>query len=479
MDTGSIAALARELGARLIETHISWILLAGDRAYKVKKPVRLSFVDYGSAAARLHCCQEEVRLNRRLAPSLYLDVVPITGTRLHPALDGPGPSQDHAVRMQRFPDGALFSEQLAAGTLPAVAVDALADLLAGFHEHAPRATPGDGYGSPARRMAAALAALEGTRTAASDGEHDTLRAWLQAEAATLAPLWADRLARGLVRECHGDLHLANVVSLPDGVAAFDCIEFDPALRWIDIADDAAFVVMDFDALGRADFAFRFLNRWLDGSGDHAGLPALRFAIVYRALVRSQAACLRGPQAAADARRYLATALRWIRPGAAQLTITHGLPGSGKTFASQRLLERQGAIRMRSDVERKRLSGLAMLDDSQALGLDLYSPDASAKTYARLFELARIALDAGYPAILDAAFLRRDERAHALALARELSVPFSILDCEAPLAVLQQRIAARHGDASEADLPVLERLRAVAEPLAPDELALAQPRDLDR
>ncbi|MFC5499399.1 AAA family ATPase [Caenimonas terrae] len=469
MDGASIAALARSLGAQVIETHISWVLLAGADAYKVKKPLRLSFVDYGSAGARLHFCREELRLNRRLAPALYLGVVPVTGSPQQPALGGAGPAQDHAVHMRRFADGALFSEQLAAGTLRPADVDALADLLAASHRAAPRAAPADGYGSPARRRAAALAALEGAKAAAGGGEQATLHGWLEAQAVALAPLWAARAVDGSVRECHGDLHLANAVRLDDGVAAFDCIEFDPALRWIDVLDDAAFAVMDFEALGFPGLAFRFLNRWLDAGGEHAGLPALRFALVYRALVRAQVACLRGPPAAADARRYLEAALRWCTPGAAQLTITHGLPGSGKTFASQRLLEQQGAIRLRSDVERKRLAGLAMLEDSQARGLDLYGADASARTYARLLALARVALAAGYPVILDAAFLRRAERDGARALARELALPFSILHCEAPPPVLRERLAARRGDASEADMAVLEKLLAVAEPLQADEL----------
>jgi aminoglycoside phosphotransferase family enzyme len=278
MDAAAVAALARSLGAQVVETHISWILLAARHAYKLKKPVRLSFVDYSSLEARLHYCQEEVRLNRRLAPTLYLDVVPVTGTPAQPTLGGAGPAQDHAVRMLRFADGALFSEQLAAGTLPEAAVDAFADLLADFHRQAPRAAAADGFATPTRRLSAALAALDGAAPALAAGEREALFDWLRSEGAALAPLWAARAADGSVRECHGDLHLANVVSLPGGVAAFDCIEFEPALRWIDVLDDAAFTVMDFEALGSAGLAFRFLNRWLDGSGEHAGLPALRFAL---------------------------------------------------------------------------------------------------------------------------------------------------------------------------------------------------------
>ncbi|HEY0887818.1 MAG TPA: AAA family ATPase [Ramlibacter sp.] len=466
-----VAALAATLAAEVIETHISWVLLAGDHAWKVKKPVRLPFVDYGSLAARRHCCEEEVRLNRRLAPSLYLGVSRITGTAQTPCIDGAGEAIEYAVRMRRFAAGALFSEQLAAGTLAPAQVDALAALLGDFHGRAPAAAPDSGYGNPEGRRRVALAALEGAGAVATPAELARLRQWLAEQADTLAARWRERLESGRVREGHGDLHLDNVVGLGGEVAAFDGIEFDPALRWIDVIDDLAFAVMDFAARGRRDLAFRLLNGWLDRTGDHGGVAVLRFAAVYRALVRAQVEHLRGPARADAVRRYVDAALSWTRPPAPALTITHGLPGSGKTFESQRLLERTGAIRIRSDVERKRLFGLAMLEESRARGLDLYTADATRRTYAQLEARARDLLVAGWPVILDAAFLRRDERAAARALADELRVPFAILDCQAPPGVLRERLLARRGDASEADVAVLERLEAAAEPLTADEHSL--------
>lgn len=461
-----VTALARSLNAELVETHISWVLLTAELAYKIKKPVKLPFVDYATLEARRHFCEEEVRLNRRLAPGLYLGVAHIADSPGGPRIDGPGALVDYAVRMRRFPRGALFSEKLAAGRLHSSEVDALAALLADFHV---RANPtANGFASCKRRRTAALAALEGAAPSARDGEQEALMTWLGAKASLLTPAWARRLDGGFVRQCHGDLHLDNVIALPTGVAAFDCIEFDPALRWIDVIDDIAFPVMDFSARGRPDFAFRLLNAWLDRTGDHAGLPLLRFSVVYRALVRAQVAHLRGGDSGALARRYFETALAWTRAPQRRLVITHGLPGSGKTFESQRLLEREGAIRIRSDVERKRLFGLEMLDDSRAKGLDIYTPDATARTYERLLELARGVLQAGYPVVLDAAFLRRSERDAAHELARELKVPFSILSCEAPAEVLRARLLARRDDASEADTNVLDNLRNSVEPLDVDE-----------
>lgn len=276
-----------------------------------------------------------------------------------------------------------------------------------------------------------------------------------------------------MRECHGDLHLANVVSLDSGIAAFDCIEFDAALRRIDVLEDASFALMDFCARGRPGLGWRFFSAWLEQTGEHDALPALAFSVVQRALVRAQVEHMRQP-GGGGALTYARTALDWTRRPPPSLTITHGLPGSGKSHASKRLLQEQGAIRLRSDVERKRLSGLGALDDSHARGMDLYTAEATQRTYARLFALARTALQSGVSVILDAAFLRRAERQQALALARSLDVRFSILACEAPLPVLRQRILARRGDASEAGLAVLEVLRHAAEPLQPQEQAFVLP-----
>jgi len=469
-----VARLAGRLAAPVLETHISWVLLAGELAYKVKKAVRLPFVDYGTLERRRACCEEEVRLNGRLAPALYLGVSRITGSEPQPLIDGPGDVLEYAVRMRRFPAGALFAEQLAAGTLAPAQVDALAALLGDFHEQAPVADAGSGFGTPHGRAQVALAALEGAADVADAAQSRQLRDWLDREAGALQSLWQVRLAAGRVREGHGDLHLDNVISLDGAVAAFDGIEFDPALRWIDVMDDLAFAMMDFDARGRADLGWRLLNGWLDRTGDHAALPALRFSLVYRALVRAQVEHLRGAARSAEARHYFDAALRWSGPPAPSLCITHGLPGSGKTFQSQRLLERRGAIRLRSDVERKRLFGLGMLDNSRERGIDLYTAAATTKTYAHLFATARMLLLAGFAVVLDAAFLRQDERAAAAALASDLAVPFSILDCQAPPEVLRRRLAARQRDASEADAQVLERLASSAEPLSGDEQALVAP-----
>ena len=447
------------------------MLLAGDDAWKIKRPVRLPFLDFSALQTRHRLCEEELRLNRRLAPELYLEVVPITGTARSPRLGGSGPAIEYALHMRRFADGALLAERLAAGDLPPRLIDRLAARLAAFHRDAPAADAASPWGRPdtvatdLRNVIERLAPLLGERRAAA---MPRLRAWAEREIAALREPWRQRREQGWVREGHGDLHLANVVVLGDAVTAFDCIEFDPALRWIDVQADIAFLVMDLLAHERADLAFRFVDRYLEASGDYGGLAVLRVYVVYRALVRAMVSALR-PAAAAD---YLGLAERWLEPPGARLLITHGVSGSGKSHVAERLLEAASAIRVRSDVERKRLFGMAPLAASDsAVGAGLYGDDASARTYARLRDLASIALRAGWPVIVDATFLRAADREAFRRLAREHDAPFTILHCQAPPAVLHERVARRRqrgDDASEADRAVLARQLASAEPLTASE-----------
>jgi aminoglycoside phosphotransferase family enzyme/predicted kinase len=485
-----VAALRASLEAhdgrpvRLVETHISWVLVGDSVVHKLKKPVRLPFLDFTTLAARRRFCEEELRLNRRLAPSLYLGVAELRQGPDGPAFDGAGPVLDVAVRMRRFPDGALWSEMLAAGTLDVHHIDAMAQRLADFHRDAAAVAPADsGFGGAAvhertvRGLVDGIEAWPGLAGVSVAIAWPALRHWLDAQLRVLAPLWEARRRSGRVRECHGDLHLANVLELDGRAAAFDGIEFDDELRWIDVLDDAAFLAMDLMAHGRRDLAFRFLDAYLEAGGDHDGLPALRFFLVCRALVRAQVKALTAAQGVAatpgdGTADYLALAAALSRSANARLAITHGLPGSGKSFVSQGLLEAAGAMRVRSDVERKRLFGLRARQSSrESVPGGIYGADTTARTYERLLSVARIALDAGWPLIVDAAFLRRSEREQFAALTASLGVPFSILDCRAEHSVLRRRLAQRQaagGDASEADAAVLERLIGVAEPLAEEE-----------
>lgn len=470
----------------LVETHISWVLLTDTLAYKIKKPVRLPFVDFGTLALRRHFCEEELRLNRRLAASLYLAVVPLHGSAAAPTLAGDGEAIEYAVCMKRFPPGALASEQLEAGTFDSAWVDGLARRLAEFHRSEASALPPAPLQSPpasidtvaAAPIPAAIASLLDQLEAAGDaGRIAVLRSWFVAEARAIgAERWRARSNDGAIRECHGDLHLGNIVLVEGELVPFDCIEFDAKLRRIDVMSEVAFLTMDFAAHGRSDLASRFLDAYLQHSGDPAGVRMLRFHEVYRALVRALVNSLmdKARRGAGECRiDYLAVAesLAFGPHAPPRLLITHGLSGSGKSTVAQVLAWQAEAIRLRSDVERKRLFGLPALARSRDSGVDIYSPEATRMTFDRLRDGARELLQAGRAVIVDGAFLKHSERQafHRLAVAEGVS--FTSLDCQARTETLRRRVHARAragNDASEATVEVLERQLSFAEPLTEDE-----------
>ena len=487
--------LAREHGGvQHIETHISHVLVAGGYAYKLKKALRLPFADYATLARRRACCDEELRLNRRLAPALYLDVVPVGGPPDAPRLGAREGIVDYAVRMRAFAQDALLSSLLDRGALPASRVDELADTVAAFHARIPVASSDSPHGMPAHALDAALANCDAIAPLAPPAQAALvagLRAWTQAEFARCAPVMAQRRRDGFVRECHGDLHLRNVALVDGRVTVFDGIEFSAGLRWIDVMSEAAFTAMDLADHARDDLAWRFVNRYLECTGDYGGVALLRFHLVYRAMVRAKVVLLRaqqlGEDAAAmplrdDAWRYLALAERLARPAPRALVVTHGVSGSGKSMLTQRLCEALPALRLRSDVERKRgaaLAGRAAVEDAAAR---LYSLEATTRTYAHLAALAGTLLDEGHAVIVDATFLARAQRDAMRAVADRHGVPFVILALDAPPTVLRARVAERlqrADDASEATLDVLARQLATREPLADDELAYTLAADAAR
>ncbi len=464
---------------RVIETHISWILLAGKFAYKIKKAVDLGFLNYTRLAARKHYCAEEIRLNRRTASALYLEVVAIGGSTDAPQI-GAQPAIEYAVKMRRFPAHALLDRSLVRGELLPRHIDRLSAAVAGFHAALPGVADAR-YGTAATIRAATLQNFGQMRTLLRDDAGRVLLASSQRatedEFAARATLFASRRARGFVRECHGDLHLGNIALIGDQPIPFDGIEFNPALRWIDVMSEVAFTMMDLLHRGRPDYAWRFLNGYLETTGDYAGIAVLRFYLAYRAAVRAKVSAIRSAQpgiavrAGADAlracRSYLALAQHCLHESHPVLIITHGLPGSGKTTFAQYLVEQMGAIRLRSDVERKRLHGLQAGERSRG---DIYGAAATERTYARLHELAREILQAGHVVIVDAAFLNRAEREQFRRLAHNLSVPFAIASLHAPDPALRQRIEQRRHDASEADVAVLEKLQTLQQPLSSEERA---------
>ena len=489
-----VEALARSIGARggaatahVLQTHISYVLLTGDYAYKIKKAVAFAFLDFTTLAARRFFCEQELRLNRRLAPQLYLDVVPITGSVDAPQLGGDGSALEYAVKMREFPQSALASVLLARGELVAADIDALAVEVAEFHSGIDVADAGGPFGTPDGILRLALRNFEEIEPLlAMDAERRDIerhREWTEREHARRREAFQRRREHGFVRECHGDLHLGNIARIDGELVVFDCIEFNEEMRWIDVMSEVAFTVMDLEDRGRADLARRFLNGYLERTGDYAGLAVLPFYLAYRALVRAKVALLRAAQGGAgaataetEAHGYLRLASGYARPPRPALVVTCGLSGSGKTTLSGALLERIDAVRVRSDVERKRMHGVAPLERTGArVERGLYAAAATEAAYDRLRDVAREIVGAGRIAIVDASFLRHAQRDSFRALAAELGVPFVIVSFEAKEATLRRRVAERHArgtDVSDADVAVLEHQIATREPLTADERAHA-------
>ena len=504
----------------VVETHISWVLLTGDHAYKIKKPVNLGFVDFSSLERRRHYCEEELRLNRRLAPDLYLSVVPITGSPEHPIVGGSGSAFEYTVCMRQFDQNSLLS-RIDLSRLPHTVIDDLADQCAEFHEMAAVAPSELNAGTSERFRRAVQHCLSVVADATDTGAATAreLQSWIDREFMTVQSMFDIRCAAQMIRECHGDLHLGNMFYTDTGITIFDGIEFNEHLRWIDIMSDIAFAVMDFEAYGVPGIGRRLLNRWLEQTGDYSGLRLLPIYRVYRALVRAKVAAIRQRQsnlkavsprprgsfegndskpgsqvpvttrleakgdyaADADSQRlsaeyscYLSLAKHYTRSRQPALIITSGPSGSGKTTATQQLIDSANVLRVRSDVERKRMHGLRPEQSTTPMSeLDVYSPESTAATYDRLAIAARQIVEAGFNAVVDATFLKHSDRDRFRRLAAELNAQFYILRCDAHDDLLRSRIAYRHlhqQDASEADVKVMEAQLENREPLTAAEIS---------
>lgn len=467
----------------LVETHISWVLLTGLYAYKIKKPVNPGFLDFSTLALREQDCKDELRLNRRLAADYYLDVVAITGTLDAPRINGAGETLEYAVKMRQFPADATLDRCAARGELGNLQIDALAARLAHFHlSECERATADSSWGEPEAIACPVEENFQVLARCVRADEFFDLRRWCNDEHVRLTPVMRARKENGFVRECHGDLHLANLAWVDEGLVIFDALEFSPALRWIDMISEVAFCYMDLLHRKFPALALRFLNAWLEATGDYQGVALLCYYAVYRALVRAKVAALRVEQGCSSSAvemnecLHLAEQLSTAHsPFPLSLLITHGLSGSGKTTLSQQRLEKYGLIRLRSDVERKRLAGLdACARGGEALGI--YSESFGLRTYQHLADLAEGLLLSGWSVVVDAAFLMRWERGMFRDLAQRVGARFQILDIQVAPDILRERVSRRSAegrDASEADLQVLQHQLNTAQPLDEDELRVTE------
>ena len=472
---------------RLIETHISWVILTGDYAYKIKKPVNLGFLDFSTLEKRHFYCLEELRLNRRFAPEIYLELIEIRGSPDAPRLRGSGQVIEYAIKMLEFPQQCLLSNHAAKQDLTPEIIDSIAARVSQVHAESESADVSSEFGTGSVAAEWSEENMVHIANAISTGFLPTsyfqLKRWYRENKGLLATI-DERKQLGFVRECHGDLHLGNMALIKGRIILFDCIEFNPELRWIDTISEAAFVAMDLNARGYPDYCWRFLNRYLEASGDYDAIRLLRYYFIYRALVRAKVEALRVdpetsdsdsyPEQVKPAIDYIDLAARWSSSHRAGLVIMHGLSGSGKSTVAAQLVEALGAIQVRSDVIRKRLFDLDAQESSgSALAQGIYTGDATAQTYDRMREIAASIIAADFTVIVDATFLLESQRMALLEMVVSASCKKIIIHCDVPEAELRRRIVPRENDPSEANLEVLDEQLRTQQPIGEAEQNYAQ------
>ena len=469
----------------LEETHISWVLLTGPYAYKVKKPINLGFVDFSTLELRRQYCQEEIRLNRRFAPGIYVEALAIEGTIESPKfVRNTTTPIEYAVKMVQFSCEDELDQLIERGELTCDQIETFARSIAAFHESIDVAGGHSPYGKADQVIQPVEENFKQIRQRVTDlhslGLLEQVEDWSREQFQLLKPIFENREADGFIRECHGDLHLANMAWVDNQPLVFDCIEFNPSLRWIDVMSEIAFLTMDLEEQGSSELAYRFLNAYLELSGDYEGLSVLRFYLVYRLLVRAKVEAIQAYQQTKDSEEksnaeeafgaYLRLAVKHTQEKEPRLIITCGLSGSGKSSVTRTLLGSLQAIRIRSDVERKRLFGLAAeKDGGSGPVLDLYRKEATDQTYDRLATLARIGLERGFTIIVDATCLKAEQRKRFQQLAASKRAPYSILNVTASESVLRNRLANRQTGVSDADAAVLEKQMSAIESFSEGEI----------
>ncbi len=455
----------------VIETQISWLLLTGDYAYKIKKPVNFGFLDFTTLDQRRYCCEEELRLNQRLAPDIYEAVVPISGSTDNPQLGDDSAPIEYAVRMRQFESGQRLDELLQRHQFKPQWIDLLAEQIADFHQRIPIVAQDSPWGEPDAlwELVADNYSYPLTRVtdAADIARLERLRDLTTERFAALRDTLVARKRQGHVRECHGDLHLGNVTLYHDHLRLFDCIEFNLQFRWMDTICDLAFLLMDLEANGQFRWANRCLNRYLELTGDYAGVALLGFYKAYRSMIRAKVALLGDNPDFATFRHYLQLTERYYRAPQPFLLLMHGISGSGKSYLSEQLLDVLGAIRLRSETERRRVHREALRDEA----LDLYSSEMNVRTFHRLADMARVILRSGIPVVIDAAAIRRRMRTLFMELGEQLQLPMRIIHCQCDQKLIEARLKRRHEEQpnpADADVGVMHHQLELLHPLTPEE-----------
>ncbi|MEG5001913.1 bifunctional aminoglycoside phosphotransferase/ATP-binding protein [Microcoleus sp. B4-D4] len=465
---------------QLIQTHASFVLLTGDYTYKIKKPVNFGFMDYSTLEKRQHFCTQELLMNRRTAPEIYLEVLSIVqrgdlfkfvsdSAEITPA----EVAVEYALKMREFPQNSLFLSLLERGQLTEQLMAELGREVAKFHSTAITNSYIRTFGEVSQIRTAIdnnyLISQKYIGGPQTQTQYQETKDYTDAFFAKNPELFERRIANNKIRECHGDLHLRNIALWQDKILLFDCIEFNEPFRFVDVMYDVAFTVMDLESRGRRDLGNVFLNTYIEQTGDWEGLQVLPLYLSRQAYVRAKVTSLMLDDASVStaqkaeisqtAANYYKQAWQYTKPRRGKLTLMSGLSGSGKSTVARYLAARTGAIQIRSDAVRKHLGGISL---NERGGQDLYSDEMTVQTYGRLLELGIILAERGWDVILDAKFDRQKLRTDAINLAQSHGLSWQIIYCTAPIAVLRERLQQRRGDIADATAELLNSQQAEAE-----------------
>ena len=466
---------------RVIQTHASFVLLTGDYTYKIKKPVNFGFLDYSTLAKRQHFCNEELLMNQRTAPEIYVEVLPIiqTGDSFQlgsnlPAITSAEITVEYVLKMREFPQDSLLLSLLERGLLTEQLMAGLGREVANFHRTAISNSYIRRFGEVSQIRTAIdnnyLISEKYIGGPQTQTQYQETKDYTDAFFAENPELFNRRIAHNKIRQCHGDLHLRNIALWQDKILLFDCIEFNEQFRFVDVMYDVAFTVMDLESRGRRDLGNAFLNTYIEQTGDWEGLQLLPLYLSRQAYVRAKVTSLmlddpaistaQKAEISETAAHYYKLAWQYTKPRRGKLTLMSGLSGSGKSTAARYLARHTGAIHIRSDAVRKHLGGIPL---NERGGQDLYSDEMTAQTYGRLLELGIILADRGWDVILDAKFDRQNLRTDAIDRAQSHGLPLQIIYCTAPIEVLQERLQQRSGDIADATAELLSSQQAAFQP----------------
>ncbi|MDJ0536043.1 MAG: AAA family ATPase [Xenococcaceae cyanobacterium MO_207.B15] len=463
----------------LVQTHVSYVLLTGDYAYKLKKSVNFGFLDYSTLEKRKHFLDAEISLNSAIAAELYLEVLPITQEGEKFILNGSGEPVAYTLKMRQFPQENLFINLFDAGKLSIQKMEELGKIVAEFHKNAVTNEYISSFGKVEKIRQAFdenYAQTQGYIGRAQTQEQLTAtQAYTDNFFAEREDLFNSRINNNKIKECHGDLHLKNICLWQDKIQLFDRIEFNEPFRFVDVIYDVAFAMMDLEAKGKQDFANAFLNTYLEETGDWEGLPLLPLYLSRQAYVRAKVTSflLDDPaipetvkqEASQTATNYYKQAWEYTQRKSGKLMLMSGLSGSGKTTVAKTIARNTGAIHIRSDAVRKHIAGIAL----EATGSDtIYTPQMNQKTYERLLELGVMLVQEGFTVILDAKYDRIDYRHKVIDAIKLHNISLQIIHCTAPLEVLRDRLNQRSGDISDATADLLTTQQAKAEAFTPEE-----------